>query len=108
MQVQSPTSSGAMVTESSSPDEFEFLGMIGEASCGWCSSQCALTNLFLLLVSGRGTLGRVFLARHKPSGKFYAVKRISKTEICRRKNIKGVLSEIDTLNEASSPFVIHL
>ena len=50
----------------------------------------------------------MFLAKHKVTNLYYAIKRISKTEVCRRKNIKGVLAEIDTLRACKHPFIVHM
>lgn len=75
----------------------------------WCCARCCVhASDPPFYLPGRGTLGRVFLAKNKRNGLYYAIKRISKTEICRRKNIKGVLAEIDILRACNHPFIVHL
>ena len=57
---------------------------------------------------GKGMVGRVYLSRHKKSGKYFALKRMQKAEIVRRRNIEHVKAEINLLSAANSPFVISM
>lgn len=60
------------------------------------------------MLLGRGTLGRVFLAQHRATERYYAIKRISRAEIAMRRNMAGVRRERKLLGEVSHPFIVHL
>jgi len=63
-------------------------------------------------VLGRGKFGEVVLCRDATQGtaggQYYAMKKISKTMMCERKNKESVVSEIVTLLRIRHPFVSHL
>ena len=53
---------------------------------------------------GKGDVGKVYLVRHKESGKLYAMKVLSKAEMIKRNKIKRVLAEQEILATANFPF----
>ena len=53
-------------------------------------------------------IGRVYLARHKKSGKYYAIKCMKNAEIARRRNMKYIKTEIELAVESFSPFIVRL
>jgi protein kinase A len=57
---------------------------------------------------GKGSLGRVRLAKEKSSGAFYAVKLMKKNELIRLKQVDHVRSEISILASISHPFMVDM
>lgn len=57
---------------------------------------------------GKGDVGKVYLVRQKDSGKLYAMKVLSKTEMIKRNKIKRVLAEQEILATANFPFIVTL
>lgn len=63
----------------------------------------------LLTTIGAGTFGRVFLARHTPTKKHYALKIMNIPDIVRLKQVEHVKNEKNTLWECSTcPFIVKL
>ncbi|RKP27352.1 serine/threonine-protein kinase Sgk2, partial [Syncephalis pseudoplumigaleata] len=69
-----------------------------------------LDDFCLLSVIGKGSYGKVMLARHKETGTVYAIKAISKSKIRGRPaDIRRVMSEREVLRRnATHPFLIGL
>jgi len=57
-------------------------------------------------VIGKGTYGKVVLAKYKNTGRMYACKIIKKTN--KEESIEKLINEKNILTQVSSPFVIHL
>lgn len=57
---------------------------------------------------GVGGIGEVHMAKHTPSGKFYALKRIRRADICKREMVHHVLSEVCLLGTLHHPSVVHM
>ncbi|KRY15316.1 cAMP-dependent protein kinase catalytic subunit, partial [Trichinella patagoniensis] len=57
---------------------------------------------------GTGSYGRVYLARQRDSGKFYALKVMSFRKIVRSKQQNHVLSERKVLEKLNTPFAVKL
>jgi len=57
---------------------------------------------------GRGDVGKVYLVKHKESGKFYAMKVLDKHEMIQRNKIKRVHTEREILSTADHPFIVTL
>jgi protein-serine/threonine kinase len=62
----------------------------------------------LLKVVGRGSFGKVHLARHKATGKIVALKKLKKKEIEERMQVDNVLTEKKILQKANHPFIVRL
>jgi serine/threonine protein kinase len=43
---------------------------------------------------GSGSFGYVFLAKHKPTGKQFALKQLSKNELVQKRQLKYALTEL--------------
>ncbi|KAI9591360.1 kinase-like domain-containing protein [Syncephalis fuscata] len=72
--------------------------------------KMGLDDFCLLSVIGKGSYGKVMLARHKETGTVYAIKAISKSKIRGRPaDIRRVMSEREVLRcNAAHPFLIGL
>lgn len=58
---------------------------------------------------GTGSFGRVQLVRHLPSGQYYALKKLRKTEVIRLKQIEHTNSERKLLSCARNhPFLVQM
>lgn len=57
---------------------------------------------------GTGSFGRVKLAKHKASGKFYALKMLKKAEIIRLKQVDHCMSENSILGSIHHPFTVNM
>jgi len=68
----------------------------------------ALTDLELKETLGTGTFGRVRLARHKTSHKYFALKILKKQEILRMKQVDHILQEASILSEIHHPFIVNM
>jgi serine/threonine protein kinase len=61
-----------------------------------------------LVIVGTGTFGRVYLVRHRPTGKYYAMKTLRKTEVVRLKQVEHINSEKAILSSIRHPFIVNL
>ena len=52
-----------------------------------------LTDYDVLSTLGTGSFGRVKLAKHKQSGRFYALKMLKKSDIVKSKQVDHVMNE---------------
>jgi len=57
---------------------------------------------------GTGTFGRVYLVKHKQSGKYFAMKILKKSEVVRLKQVEHVNSERQILSQLGHPFIVKL
>ncbi|KAJ2772132.1 serine/threonine protein kinase, AGC, partial [Coemansia nantahalensis] len=57
---------------------------------------------------GKGDVGKVYLVRQKETGKLYAMKVLTKSEMIKRNKIKRVLAEQEILATANFPFIVTL
>jgi len=71
-------------------------------------SQMTLEQFEQSVTLGTGTFGRVYLVRHKPSGKYYAMKTLKKTEVVRLKQVEHINSEKQILSSIRHPFIVNL
>lgn len=67
-----------------------------------------LSDLTLSTTLGTGTFGRVRLAHHKASNKYYALKILKKSEIIRLKQVDHIKSEVRILSMIGHPFIVNL
>ena len=67
------------------------------------NKQIGLDSFKFIREIGSGTHGRIYLAKHIETGKFYAIKSIPKTE-----NSNQVFAERNTLMIMNNPFIVKL
>ncbi|XP_037550010.1 serine/threonine-protein kinase Sgk3 [Nematolebias whitei] len=71
--------------------------------------QAKPTDFDFLKVIGKGSFGKVFLAKHKHDGKCYAVKVLQKKFIVNRKEQKHIMAERNVLlKNVKHPFLVGL
>lgn len=71
--------------------------------------KASLEDFNLLKVIGKGSFGKVMLARHKQTGKVYAVKVINKKTIKQRDEVKHIMAERNVLMQnVKHPFLVGL
>jgi serine/threonine protein kinase len=68
----------------------------------------ALDQFERLVIVGTGTFGRVYLVRHRPTNKYYAMKTLKKTEVVRLKQVEHINSEKQILSSIKHPFIVNL
>eukprot|EP01136_Pigoraptor_vietnamica_P001844 Opistho-1_new@29007 len=68
----------------------------------------SLQDFELLETLGTGTFGRVYLCKHKATGKYYAMKVLKKVEVVRLKQVEHIQSEKDILSQIRFPFIVNL
>uniref|UniRef100_A0A4W3GDI7 non-specific serine/threonine protein kinase n=1 Tax=Callorhinchus milii TaxID=7868 RepID=A0A4W3GDI7_CALMI len=67
------------------------------------------TDFAFLKVIGKGSFGKVLLAKHKMDGKFYAVKVLHKKVILKRKEQRHIMAERNVLlKNVKHPFLVGL
>jgi len=67
-----------------------------------------LHDLELKTILGTGTFGRVVLARHKPTKKYFALKILTISEVQRLKQTEHVRSEKAILKAVRHPFIVYM
>jgi protein kinase X len=67
-----------------------------------------MEDLERLQTIGTGTFGRVFLVKHKPTGEYYALKCLKKSEIVRLEQISHTISEKKILTILRHPFIVSM
>lgn len=73
------------------------------------SSTAKITDFDLLKVVGKGSFGKVYLARHKGTQKHYAIKVLQKKAVMKRNEVKHIMSERSVLlQNVSHPFLVGL
>uniref|UniRef100_A0AAX7U1I9 Serum/glucocorticoid regulated kinase family member 3 n=1 Tax=Astatotilapia calliptera TaxID=8154 RepID=A0AAX7U1I9_ASTCA len=71
--------------------------------------QAKPTDFDFLKVIGKGSFGKVFLAKRKHDGKFYAIKILQKKIILNRKEQKHIMAERNVLlKNVKHPFLVGL
>lgn len=65
-----------------------------------------LTDYDVLNTLGTGSFGRVKLAKHKASGRFYALKMLKKSDIVKSKQVDHVMNENQILSMINHPFIV--
>lgn len=61
-----------------------------------------------LVTLGTGTFGRVYLVRHRPTSRFFAMKTLKKSEVVRLKQVEHINSEKSILSTIDHPFIVNL
>eukprot|EP01012_Entosiphon_sulcatum_P052384 TRINITY_DN71_c0_g1_i1.p1 TRINITY_DN71_c0_g1~~TRINITY_DN71_c0_g1_i1.p1 ORF type:complete len:331 (+),score=89.92 TRINITY_DN71_c0_g1_i1:262-1254(+) len=67
-----------------------------------------LTDFEFKETLGTGTFGRVRLCKHKPTGRFFAIKLLKKSEILRMKQVEHIMAERAILSEVKHPFIVNM
>ena len=60
------------------------------------------------LIVGKGTFGKVFKVRHKPTGKVYAMKTIRKDTVLDSENIDSLKLEMEILYNVDHQFIVSM
>eukprot|EP01156_Anaeramoeba_ignava_P014935 Anaeramoba_ignava/a610993_29.p1 GENE.a610993_29~~a610993_29.p1 ORF type:complete len:387 (-),score=107.37 a610993_29:1003-2163(-) len=61
-----------------------------------------------LKLIGEGSFGKVYLVRHRDTGKFFAMKVLVKSEVFKRKQIEHTKTEQRILSSLRNPFIVTL
>ena len=68
-----------------------------------------ISDFELLKVVGKGSFGKVYLAKHKETQKYYAIKVLQKKAVMKRNEVKHIMSERSVLlRNVSHPFLVGL
>ncbi|PRP82843.1 serine/threonine protein kinase [Planoprotostelium fungivorum] len=70
--------------------------------------QTSAESFDKIALIGRGDVGKVYLVKHKESGKYFAMKVLDKHEMIERNKIKRVHTEREILSTADHPFIVTL
>eukprot|EP00164_Ancoracysta_twista_P002559 GFYU01003407.1.p1 GENE.GFYU01003407.1~~GFYU01003407.1.p1 ORF type:complete len:700 (-),score=265.72 GFYU01003407.1:140-2239(-) len=57
---------------------------------------------------GTGSFGRVKVCKHRPSGKYYALKMLKKYDIVKMKQLDHLRNEVQILNMVKHPFMVNM
>lgn len=68
----------------------------------------SMDEVELLTTVGTGTFGRVRVVRHRPTGRYFALKILKKSELIRLKQVDHIKSEIGILARVQHPFIVNL
>ena len=72
-------------------------------------ATATIEDFDLLKVIGKGSFGKVYLARYRQSGKHYAVKVLQKSAILKRNEVKHIMAERNVLmKNVTHPFLVGL
>eukprot|EP01112_Ceratiomyxa_fruticulosa_P001789 TRINITY_DN1195_c0_g2_i1.p1 TRINITY_DN1195_c0_g2~~TRINITY_DN1195_c0_g2_i1.p1 ORF type:complete len:464 (-),score=68.51 TRINITY_DN1195_c0_g2_i1:327-1718(-) len=71
-------------------------------------SSYKLEDFEQIVTLGTGTFGRVYLVRHRPSQRFFAMKTLKKSEVVRLKQVEHINSEKSILSSINHPFIVNL
>ncbi|XP_018603449.1 serine/threonine-protein kinase Sgk1-like [Scleropages formosus] len=78
-------------------------------SCLSADSQIRPADFDYLKVIGKGSFGKVLLARHKESGQYYAVKVLQKKMVLKKKEQRHIMAERSVLlKNLQHPFLVGL
>ncbi|KAL7746399.1 cAMP-dependent protein kinase catalytic subunit [Sorochytrium milnesiophthora] len=70
--------------------------------------KCTLVDLDLRQTLGTGSFGRVHLVKHRPTGKYYAMKVLKKAEVVKHKQVEHTINEKSILEMIEHPFLVNL
>jgi len=71
-------------------------------------SATCIEDFVLTTTLGKGSFGRVRLARHKNTNTLWAMKLLKKKEVIDHNAIEHVFREKRILAELSHPFIVHM
>lgn len=72
------------------------------------TSRVGLKHFSLLKVVGKGSFGKVMQVRKKDSGRIYAMKVLTKSNIIRRNQVEHTRTERNVLGRITHPFIVSL
>ena len=72
------------------------------------SQNVSFEDFNFMMVVGRGTFGKVFLAEYRVNGKVYAIKSIRKDILIQHDQIENTLLEKDIMFECDHPFLVGM
>lgn len=73
------------------------------------NKKASVQDFTMLKVIGKGSFGKVLVARHNASRKLYAIKVLSKDAIVRQNEVKHIMSERNVLlGNVAHPFLVGL
>lgn len=70
--------------------------------------QLQLGDFEVTRTLGTGSFGRVCLARHRPTGGYYAMKRLRKSDVVRLKQVEHTNNERSLLANVDHPFLVRM
>eukprot|EP00588_Corethron_pennatum_P015348 CAMPEP_0194281526 /NCGR_PEP_ID=MMETSP0169-20130528/20865_1 /TAXON_ID=218684 /ORGANISM="Corethron pennatum, Strain L29A3" /LENGTH=753 /DNA_ID=CAMNT_0039026599 /DNA_START=76 /DNA_END=2337 /DNA_ORIENTATION=- len=88
--------------------ELNRLGKHVAAKASKLDSSILLDDLFKIRILGVGSFGKVWLVSHKKTKKPFALKKISKHELIKSKQVASVIRETNILSLVDHPFVYNL
>ncbi|EAX89525.1 AGC family protein kinase, partial [Trichomonas vaginalis G3] len=77
-------------------------------SCTYTHQSLTIESFKVLSVLGRGNYGKVMLAEKIDSGELFAIKSVHKKRLALAGKVHTMLSERNTLINASNPFIVKL
>ena len=83
---------------------FEILGTLGTGMAD-IQNRYIFIYIYIYII---GSFGRVRLAQHKKTGKFWAMKILKKSEIVRLKQVDHIINEFSILAVIEHPFLVIL
>lgn len=72
------------------------------------TANVSFDDFNFMMVVGRGTFGKVFLAEYRVNGKVYAIKSIRKDILIQHDQIENTLLEKDIMFECDHPFLVGM
>ena len=72
------------------------------------AEKMTVEDFQLLKVIGRGSFGKVYMAKKKDDGEIYAMKTLKKDFIIRNNQVKNTKIERDIMQQITNPFVVKL
>ena len=72
------------------------------------ATNLKIDDFMLMKVIGRGSFGKVYMAKKKDTGKVYAVKTLKKDFIIRTNQVENTKIERDIMQQINHPFVVRL
>ena len=100
------TTTGGGSTASNSM--FEYTNEISSGNILHSTSSMKVEDFELLKVVGRGSFGKVYLAKKKDTGNIYAIKTLKKDFIIKTNQVKNTKIERDIMQQITHPFVVKL
>ena len=89
--------------------EFYFCFLYFNNGCLFMISSVRPSDFEFLKVIGKGSFGKVLLARHRAEGKLYAIKVLQKQAIMKRNEAKHIMAERNVLlKNVKHPFLVGL